>query len=325
MSVSRPATEASAAPLHAVVRNLLLETELHRIAQTFQRERVDFIVLKGIPLALRVFESIDSRAMVDNDILVRRADAPRALEVLQSLGYESIDCRSLEKQIDVDYQYRLARTVANGAAVNAELHWNAFPEDLYPVPEALLWEHCERFDLALPEPILVFDRPLTIVHLAAHFAVSDFAVPSILVDVARAWNRWYAESDAKEVVELAARTGLTHVLDFALLAAADLRLLRGEPPPIRSPRARRLRSFLRSEDMAGDRPAHDYARKAGAALLAEPRRIPTWLWRIAFPPIENLAVIEGRPPSRGLYLRYFTRPLRLAARMLGVMLRGAGT
>lgn len=312
-----------AAPPRAVARNLLLEHELRRIGEEFQRRSLDLVILKGIPLALRLFGTVDSRVMVDNDLLVRRADAPRALELLRGLGYESIDGRSLGRQLDVDYQYRLVRTVSRGAKVHAELHWNAFPEDLYPVPEELLWQHCESFDLGLPKPILIFDRPLTIVHLAAHFAVSDFAVPSILVDVAQAWNRWYVDTDPTEALELARRTGLIHLLDFALLAAAELRLLHGDAPPIHSPRARRLRRFLPAEDLASDRPTHDYARKAATAMLAEPRRIPRWLWRIAFPPLENLAAIEERPPPRFLYLRYFTRPVTLAARVLGVFARSA--
>lgn len=312
------------APLHAVVRNLLLEEELRCIVQEFDRQAIQLVVLKGIPLALRLFGAIDCRVMMDNDLLVRRTDAPRALRCLRALGYRSIDCRTLGRQLDVDYQYRLLRPLPGGVRVHAELHWNAFPEDLFPFPEALLWEHCEPFDCGSTPSIAVFDRPLTLVHLAAHFALSDFAVPSILVDVAQAWNLWYADSDPGEAIELADRTGLIHVLDFALLAAADLGLLAGDPPAIRSPRARRLRRFLPARDLAVERPAHDYGRKAAVAMLAEPRRIPRWLWKMAFPPLENLAAIEKSAPGRMLCVRYLTRPPGVALRALGMAGRAGG-
>ena len=304
-------------PSHAVVRNLLLEDELGRIVDAFERASIELVVLKGIPLAMRLFGAIDSRAMVDNDLLVRRGDAHRALEALRELGYESIDCRTLESQLDVDYQYRMARKLPASGSVLAELHWNAFVEDLYPVSEAMLWEHSEPFELGARR-LRVFDRPMTVVHLAAHFAQSDFAIRSILDDLARAWNLWYASAaETESVVALARRTGLVHVLDFALMAAADLGLLDGEPPNIGSRRARRLRRLLPANRLATPRPEHDYARKLAMAVLAEPARLPRWLLRGMFPPLENLAAISGRPPSRALYVSYLTRPLRFAARAIG--------
>ena len=310
---------ATPVPVGVVVRNLLLEKELRAIAEEFRRRSIDLLVLKGIPLALRLFGSIDSRSMVDNDLLVRKADAHEALRLLRDLGYESIDHRTLATQLDFDYQYRLWRLVPNVGAVYAELHWSAFPNDLFPVSESVLWEHREPFDLGLSKPILVFDPPMTLVHLAAHFALSDFAVASILKDVAAAWNRWYAGRDASPALALARAVGLEHVLDFALLAAADLRLLDGEPPPIHSRRATRLRRFLPTSDLTNERPDHDYARKAGLAMLADPSALPRWLWRIAFPPLETLAAIEARRPTQTLRVRYLLRPVALTARVLSVM------
>src|SRR5260221_310233 len=206
-----------------VVRNLLLEEELSRILDAFERASIDLVVLKGIPLALRLFGAIDARAMVDNDLLVRRRDAARALGVLQGLGYASVDCRTLESQLDVDYQFRMVRPLPGGT-VHAELHWNAFLPDLYDVPEADLWIATEIFELGARR-LKVFDRLMTVVHLAAHFAQSDLAIQSILNDLARAWNLWYADGACEPVLELARRAGLIHVPGFSLSAAGDLGLL----------------------------------------------------------------------------------------------------
>jgi hypothetical protein len=163
----------------------------------------------------------------------------------------------------------------------------------------------------------VFDRPLTIIHLAAHFAQHLFAVRSILDDVAAAWNCWGAAIDHEDLVALAGAAELTAVLDFALSSAVDLGMLALPTPELRSPRAARLRRLLPAERLFTERPEVDHMRMLLALLLASPWRIPRWARNLLFPPIENMSVIVGRPVSPALYLRYFTRPLRPLGRLLG--------
>jgi len=274
---------------------------------------IDVVVLKGIPLALRLFGSIAARSMVDNDLLVRRAQAVRAVRLLSAAAYQSFDSRTIETQLSLDYQFRMARPLPGGGSLCAELHWNAFSNILYPVPEEVLWEHVESFTCD-GSTVRVFDRPLTLVHLAAHFAQSEFAVRQILRDIAGAWNLWYAGSAADEAVELARRIGLVDALDFALLAAADLGLLDSAPPPIRSRRASRLRRFLPAERLCEPRPTPDYARWFLTLLLVDPSRARIWLKNALFPPLENLAAIEGVSPSPLLRWRYLIRPFRALGR-----------
>ena len=301
----------------AIAQNLLIEHDLGVLADCFATHGIDLVVLKGIPLALRLFGKIDAREMVDNDLLVHRADAERAFSLLEGLGYKSVDGRQIERELDHDHEFRLARPLPGDGWLGAELHWNCFAQDLYPVPEPALWRHTEVFHWK-NRTINVFDRPLTLVHLAAHFAQADFAVPQTLGDVAQAWNLWYsAGQNPDEALALARETGLIHALDFALLSAHDLGWLSGSPPGIASPRAKRLRRLLPAQRLWSARPSHDYVRWLLALLLVEPRRIPGRLSRLVFPPLDNLAVIEGKPVSRALYLRYLTRPFRPVMRALG--------
>jgi Uncharacterised nucleotidyltransferase len=299
-----------------LARSLLLEAELVRILGELDLRGIPAIVLKGVPLALRLFRTIDARDSFDNDVLVRRRDAREAYLAMARAGYRSIDGRTIERQLDADFQYRMARPVGAGGEVSAELHWSAFPVDLYPVDEEILWTHSESFDLGR-RWVRVFDRPLTLIHLAAHFAQHLFAVRSILDDVAMAWNRWGVTIDRDELGALARTTGQTAVLDFALGSAADLGILALPAPELRSPRAARLRRLLPAEQLFTPRPEVDHVRMLLALLLVNPRRIPRWARNLLFPPIENMSVIVGRPISPALYLRYFTRPLRPLARVLG--------
>jgi len=299
-----------------LAHNLVLQAELSKLVAALEERGIEVVVLKGIPLALRVFGSIAARSMVDNDLLVRRDDAIRAVEILSAAGYRSIDSREIESQLSLDYQFRLVRPLPGAGSLCAELHWNAFSPMLYPVPEAVLWNHLETFP-SNGATFRVFDRPLTLVHLAAHFAQSDFAVLQILRDVAGAWNLWYRGSDGEPAVALAREIGLADVLDFALLSAADLGLLESAPPAIGSRRARRLRRLLPAERLCVPRPTPDYARWFLGLLLVDPSRVPKWFLSALFPPVENLAAIEGVPLSPALRWRYLLRPFRALGRAVG--------
>ncbi len=287
-----------------------------RIVSALADRGIPSIVLKGIPLTLRLHGRIDGRESFDNDVLVHKVDALKAREAMANVGYEPVDGRTIERQLEVDYQYRMARLVGAAGLASAELHWNAFQPDLYPVAEDILWAHSEAFDLG-GKGVRVFDEPLTLLHLAAHFAQHLFAERSMLRDVAAAWNLWGATVDRGELLALARATGLAAILDFALGAAADLGMLVLPAPELCSRGAARLRRLLPAERLFTERPEVDHARMLLALLLASPRRIPRWARNLLFPPLENMAVIYGRPASSSLYLRYLTRPFRPVARMLG--------
>jgi hypothetical protein len=121
-------------------------------------------------------------------VLVRGCDVREACLAMAAAGYLSIDCRTIECQLNVDFQYRMARPVGAAGEVSAELHWSAFPTDLYPVDEKILWTHSESFHVGR-RWVRVFDRPLTIISMDGSFQ-RVFAVRSILDDVAAAWNCW---------------------------------------------------------------------------------------------------------------------------------------
>jgi hypothetical protein len=299
-------------------RNLLLEAELLSIVPALAASGIPSIVLKGIPLARRVFGRLDSREVLDNDILVHRVDAPRACAVIESLGYAPLDGRRIERQLDFDFQYCLQSMAADGSVRSSvDLHWNAFQPDLYPVAEEDLWAHAEPFDLR-GRTILVFDKVLTIVHLAAHYAQHWFGQPSILRDVAAAWNRWHAEIDAQQLGETALAVHGTHVVDYAFGIAADLDMLTAAPPLLGSRRAARLRRWLPAHRLRDVSAESRNLRMLLGLTLAPPRQLPKWLRNVLLPPLENFAAWHGGAVSPALRVRYFARPFRAVGRALAV-------
>jgi hypothetical protein len=292
-----------------LARNLVLEGELLAVGRALDSVGVPFIVLKGIPLAHRLGLRLDERPLHDNDILVGRNDAVRAGRAIEELGYRPIAERTLAGTMPRDFQLAYTRVTESGATATVDLHWAAFTPSLYPVAEDVIWSRTEPFEHR-GQSFTVFDQPLTLIHLAAHYAQHRFTEARVVHQFATAWDRWHATIDHDDLRTLARRTRQTHALVYAFLVA-------GTPAQsIESSIARRLhRRFPHGRDNAPP-PDRDYLGALAAMQLARPTRWPRYLAALAFPPIETLSAITGRPVSGALYLEYALRPLRPAWRML---------
>lgn len=294
-------------------QNLLLERELCQIASCFQRAGVELLVLKGVPLTRRLHGDLGKRYSVDNDLLVRRADVPRAEQLLAGLGYEASPGRKLAADLASTFQHPMRRGLPDGALVRAELHWHAFPPELFAVPEDELWHHASAYRLG-EQQVLVFDPLLTLLHLASHHVQHRCAEAKVLDDVGAAWRRYGSEVDIDELARLAARLGLTGALAFSLDAAYRAGSC-DAPSPITSRRARLLGRWLPPATHAAD---PSYASILGSLLLASPQKISGALLRELFPPPAILARVYGVEPSPSLIFRYPLRLLRPAQRWLSL-------
>jgi hypothetical protein len=292
--------------------SLLLLGELHRIDTALRATGIDFIVLKGLPLALRLTGRVDgrSRPIRDNDILVRRADAQRAVDALEQLGYVAVGNLTLESQLVVNFELELERQLPHGGSVVAEVHWAPFPPLLYPFDEQYLWSRTELVDVS-GRSMRVLDRTLTLLQLASHFVQHGGAAPWVLHDLAMAWNAWGAEVGPAELGAAADRTGLEHALAFALAAASDRQLLTRAAPGV-SRRVRALRELLPTSRLD----QVEARRTVELLLLAPPRRIPRWFWLRLVPPPANIAARYGQPMSRKVYLLYPLRPVIALAQLV---------
>jgi hypothetical protein len=305
-----------APPTKAIVAsNLVLEAELVRLVSLLKQAAIPCIVLKGVPLARRLHDCIDQRAIGDNDLLVRAVDARRACHLLERDGYRGLPFLELERRLRTTNQHLLYRRDGQVTRL-VEIHWNAFSRRLFRVPEHVQWAHTAPFSLrgALVE---VFDPALTLSHLAAHFAQHGFAELRILRDLARAWDLW-CEPEGSHALSLADSIGLRPALEFALQSAAMLGWLRrSAPPAVSSRRARALLRLLPKERLR-DEPALQttYTRRLLALLVGHPRAIPRSTLRNLFPPPDELASLYGIPIDRRLYPRYVGYWLRPAGRLL---------
>jgi hypothetical protein len=107
-------------------RNLILVDELTTLLDRFANQGVEAIVFKGPALAMLAYGDLDLRRFVDLDLIVRRGDMDRAIEVLMQNGYE------LSRDLTGEQQAVLLRTQHNlqftKGRVIVELHWQVSSE-----------------------------------------------------------------------------------------------------------------------------------------------------------------------------------------------------
>lgn len=114
---------------------------LDLLVTTLRQASVEFLVLKGMPLAHRFYGRVDLRATRDLDILVRRSDIDVCLHVLRPLGFKYKDRRR-----NPISRYRI-RTEHAASLIHGEteldLHWRLRNNAVHRIGEASLWEEAD--------------------------------------------------------------------------------------------------------------------------------------------------------------------------------------
>lgn len=226
--------------LRQTAENLLLEHELIDAVRLLEAARIEVVVLKGVPLTLRLHGRLDARRMVDNDLLVHRADGRRAFEVLVEHGYRPLLGSGAAEVLGELHEVALARDTPSGRSVTVDLHWALAVPTLFPIDEALLWSRTESFSLRVGT-VRVLDAEMSLLHLASHVLQHRFGEPRILQDLAAAWRVWGDRLDRAELEQLGRRTGLWHALVAGSALCQERGLLEQIP----------LRLTLRARVLAG--------------------------------------------------------------------------
>ncbi len=272
---------------------LLAEAALSHALGALRTGDVPCAVIKGIPLARRLYGQVDARGVpVDADLLVRHCDVPAAVDALIDEGYSSPYLPLPLPRLNGVWKVVLRRVVAADVVGTVELHWAPFSPRTFPLPEDLVWRHLEPFETATLRT-LVPDRELTLVLLACHFAQSGLAEPRLLRDLATAWNGWGSEIDLATLLGLVDRAKATAALDYAFCVAEHRGLLSVRPPQLGTPQAR-WASHLMPEGRV-HRSSPDYPGQVAALALCHPTRLPVEVGRFVFPSRAWTAVACERP------------------------------
>jgi hypothetical protein len=182
-------------------RTLLAKTT--EVIRALEDADIPTIVLKGAALLALYYSDAGQRYMVDTDVLVHHADAERAFEILDDVGWQSRNRSDAARQ----RVRRLAHafTFRSGEQY-IDLHWDVMLEARPPGTEAGYWER------AIP---VVVDgaqtRSLSPADLLIHVIVHSY--------------RWTPTATLRWIVDTIAITRSTeHPLDWKVLVSEARRL-----------------------------------------------------------------------------------------------------
>jgi hypothetical protein len=123
-------------------RNLIFANELTSLVKTCAGAGVEAVIFKGPALAVTAYGDLALRRFVDLDLMVRRADVARTVELLSEHGYTA------SKALNAEQQELLLRTQHNvqftRGRLIVELHWQVSSELFASsVTAEDLWRHLE--------------------------------------------------------------------------------------------------------------------------------------------------------------------------------------
>jgi hypothetical protein len=210
--------------LFSAARNIRLFQELGAILRALGAADIPVIVLKGASLAESVYGNIALRPMVDVDLLVKPDDMPRALGVLQAIGYapqHSFD--PVAEQAAFCHMPPLYK--AGGPML--ELHWTiaaAFYHVRFTRDDLeQLWARATPATIG-GESVLVLEPTDLLLHLCVHASILHrFDGPGLrwFVDLARVIGQYRDAVDWEQFTARANRWGAANGVRLALQLAKE--------------------------------------------------------------------------------------------------------
>ncbi len=154
--------------LESAARNFFLFRELEKVLRSLSAQKIPVLLLKGAALGPAVYGNPALRPMGDLDLLVRPADAPRALEILASIGYRPIRPPLHPTTLTADESQVFLRY----GEVNLELHWGLLdlPHYSYRLPMERIWADARLISIGTAQAWMLNTED-QILHLCAHLAL----------------------------------------------------------------------------------------------------------------------------------------------------------
>ena len=181
-------------------------TELEKIQKIFNSEGIELILLKGSHLAQFVYRDIGLRAMSDIDIMVKKDEFLKAVELLFQMGFgapneeklESIErCKANFNKISPNLRH-FPSLVDQGKKVKLDLHFS--PVKLtapFNFDIDGLWERSKKAEANGTKALLLSPEDL-LLHISIHNSYNHkfkFVGPKALCDTAQTLNYYGTELD----------------------------------------------------------------------------------------------------------------------------------
>jgi len=306
--------------------SFFLTGELLKILECFEANNIDVVPFKGPTLALSAYVDVGLRQFADLDVLVHKQDVPRVKELLISRGFKPTPALNSAQQAAL-LRFDCAYNFDNEQGVVLDVHWRFVEQhSLLAFDPSPFWNRLAPLSIGDKEVLTLSTEDLLLV-LTLHGFTHFWERLGWICDVASLIDQ-QKNIDWRLVLENANKLGVRRILMLGLSLAGDL-LDASIPAEMRE---------AAETDAVVKRLAHQLQEQ----LFVE-RRAPLGLFEGA---TLNLRMRERKRDKIGLcfrliltprsydwmylalpewlfFLYYPLRPIRLAGKYAGQLLRGS--
>ena len=298
-------------------RNVRLHRNLGSVLRCLRGSGIPVIVLKGAFLAETVYGDVALRPMCDVDLMVPRADLPRAQAVLLDMGGVHQRLEDIEQCVTTPFH--LPPVVIRGLPV--EIHWTvAPPSGTFRIDAAGLWNRAHPVTIAGVEVLALSPEDL-LLHLSLHFCYQHLlATLKSFCDIAEAIHRFRDETDWTQVAERAREWRASRYVSLTLHLVRGM--LGAEVPDGVLERLvpggvdRRILETARDSVLArtGYGQGVPFFDRRGAKSSGDKAKL---IWKRVFPSRGEMAVIYPASRESKHFWLYYALRLRDAVRAFG--------
>jgi hypothetical protein len=144
-------------------KNRMLMHNSMQVLNALEEAKISYMLLKGAALIAAYYESPALRPMNDIDILVKREDAEKAFDLLNTLGWTNKKGRDFNQTFHSTHSIALKKT----NNVDIDLHWNVIYQVAWKGSEKAYWEETEEAAYG-NHTVMVLKPEMQILHNMAH-------------------------------------------------------------------------------------------------------------------------------------------------------------
>ena len=202
--------------LTTAARNTLTLHDAEILLNASQKAGIPAVGLKGVYLLEHVYPDVGARPMNDLDLLVKKHDLPKGLEVMQELGYKATTYFDLADE-NIDTKHVPPMEKPGGALV--ELHWTLLEEnEPFTLDADAIWDRTLPTKIAGVDAFALGVEDL-VLHLCTHLTYQHFLNLGLrgLMDIALVIHKFRPEIDWQKLVEIARSWGAERVAALTLM------------------------------------------------------------------------------------------------------------
>jgi Uncharacterised nucleotidyltransferase len=206
-------------------RNQILLRKLPAVLDMFRRERIDTMLLKGVPLALGYYDDVGLRPMADFDVMVRTEHADRAVALLHREGWlinEPVRVFRRDGLVDTFARPGVGFVAPAPDTTECDIHWHMLHDCCWDGADDEFWARAQQQEWQ-GESFLVPQATDLLFHVIVHGAAYNKIAPiRWIADAAQILRTAAVQIDWDRFIALAVRRRLTVVVGEALGQLAEL-------------------------------------------------------------------------------------------------------